>query len=385
MTTPRRRMFSGMLIALVTGGVAILTCSGPAGAAGTTATVKTGSTPLKIRNSSNTRANVVGSLRREARITINCYVFGETVHGVVRTSNQWDQLASGGYVAHAYVSSGSIPACSQTNAQLKAVPTNTTRSSTATGTSSGSGQYNAMIRTTDGSLRVRSSASTTGPVLGQLPDRTGVTLVCSTSGTVVAGTVRTSGQWDQLSTGGYVSHAYVDTSATLPTCKTPSLGSSSTPSSSNAQFIATAVQSARSTRAQYRIPVSVTVAQAIIESGWGRSGLSVSANNYFGIKCSAGKFGSIASGCTPATTTECAGNVCGLSVESFRRYSSMENSFRDHGLFLAGNSRYRNAFKYPDKPDQFIAEVWKAGYATSPTYVQTIVNTMQKYNLYQYD
>ena len=61
------------------------------------------------------------------------------------------------------------------------------------------------------------------------------------------------------------------------------------------------------------------------------------------------------------------------------------DSFRDHGRFLTTNSRYRPAFAYTTDANRFIYEVWKAGYATSPTYATNVIALMTRYNLYQYD
>ena len=70
---------------------------------------------------------------------------------------------------------------------------------------------------------------------------------------------------------------------------------------------------------------------------------------------------------------------------NFRTYASATDSFRDHGYFLTVNSRYAPAFAYTNDADQFLYQIWKAGYATSPTYVPNVTGLMKQYNLYQYD
>ena len=68
----------------------------------------------------------------------------------------------------------------------------------------------------------------------------------------------------------------------------------------------------------YRIPASITMAQAIIESGFGNSYLAREAQNHFGIKCHAGWTG-------PSITYD--DDVAG---ECFRKYNDVAESFRDH-------------------------------------------------------
>jgi flagellar protein FlgJ len=184
-----------------------------------------------------------------------------------------------------------------------------------------------------------------------------------------------------------VSHAYVQTSAALPSCDSGAPvtgGAGPVGSMTNAQFIAAAVAPAQQGYREFGVPASVTIAQSILESGWGRSGLTASDRNYFGIKCFGGNPGTIANGCHNWATYECTPN-CYSTYASFRTYASITDSFRDHGSFLTTNSRYRPAFTYSNDADQFLYQIWKAGYATSATYVANVQNLMRQYNLYQYD
>jgi len=77
--------------------------------------------------------------------------------------------------------------------------------------------------------------------------------------------------------------------------------------------------------------------------------------------------------------------ACKPTTATFRTYASAVDSFRDHGYFLWANSRYVPAFAYTGNADQFLFQIWKAGYATSPTYVTNVTALMKQYNLYQYD
>lgn len=152
------------------------------------------------------------------------------------------------------------------------------------------------------------------------------------------------------------------------------------PMSTQSDFVGRAGPAAQRGELDYGVPASVTVAQAIIESAWGQAAPN---NNHFGIKCGSGGPGPIANGCADLPTVECCPNH--TVIASFRTYATMEDSFRDHGLFLRTNSRYNPAFAYTNNPDQFIREVAKAGYATDPDYANKIISLMSQYNLYQYN
>lgn len=151
-------------------------------------------------------------------------------------------------------------------------------------------------------------------------------------------------------------------------------------------FISKIVSAAQDDQALSQVPASVTMGQAILESGWGRSKLSATYNNYFGIKCTS-TASPYQSGCVTMTTTEYYGTPATPKTEkaSFRAYSNALNSFKDHSRLLTTASRYAKAFAYTTNADQFIREVAKAGYATDPTYASTVISIMKTYNLYQYD
>lgn len=100
-----------------------------------------------------------------------------------------------------------------------------------------------------------------------------------------------------------------------------------------AGFIAACVPGAQASQRRYGVPASATIAQAILESAWGRSDLATKANNYFSIKC-----GVTPSphqiGCVDKATWEHVDGADITVTASFRRYASMADSFLDHGLFL---------------------------------------------------
>lgn len=129
------------------------------------------------------------------------------------------------------------------------------------------------------------------------------------------------------------------------------------------------------------ILASVTIAQAILESGWGESRLAKDANNYFGIKASAGWQGGVTN-----MATEEYDKTKGYYtiVDGFRKYSELSDSIKDHSEFLLVNSRYKGV-QYVTDPQKAITLIWNAGYATAPNYVDLIMKLIKDYNLTRFD
>lgn len=122
------------------------------------------------------------------------------------------------------------------------------------------------------------------------------------------------------------------------------------------------------------IPASITLAQGILESGVGRSQLSISSNNHFGIKCHNSWIGNY------VTYTDDAPDEC------FRSYDSVEDSYKDHSMFLVGRKRYANLFKLSITDYKGWARgLKKAGYATDPKYANNLIRIIEKYNLNRFD
>jgi Mannosyl-glycoprotein endo-beta-N-acetylglucosaminidase len=243
-----------------------------------------------------------------------------------------------------------------------------------------------------GSLAARAAATSASAQYGRFKNKAKISIACKVNGQYVKGNVRKTAQWDRLTNGWYVSHAYVQTSRSIPACPppppppAPTVVSGPLTTVTNAAFLAAAAGPAQASQREFKVPASVTLAQAILESAWGRSKLSANDKNYFGMKCF-GNPGTIAVGCHNYVTTECnpVTLACGQIVDSFRVYNSPTDSFRDHGRQLATLTRYAAAFNYQKSPNQFAAEVHKGGYATDPAYTTKLVNIMTTYNLYQYD
>ena len=162
----------------------------------------------------------------------------------------------------------------------------------------------------------------------------------------------------------------------------PAADATTVDTSSQEAFIESVAPMAQQGQAEYGVPASVTIAQAILESDWGRSGLTTKGNAYFGIKCSDSNF---ATGCTTMNTREVFDGQPTYIDDGFRTYDDADASFRDHGDFLRNNSRYAKAFDFPEDPDQFIREVHAGGYATDPEYANLVIDLMRRYDLYRFD
>ncbi len=132
---------------------------------------------------------------------------------------------------------------------------------------------------------------------------------------------------------------------------------------------------------EYGVFPSLTIAQAIIESGWGGSGLTQQANNLFGIKAYNWSGPSVT-----MMTTEYYGGVAVQVPAAFRAYSSWEESILDHSKFLYENSRYaeHGVFSSSDGMAQVFA-VASAGYATDPNYAMILIGIIDDYGLTKYD
>jgi hypothetical protein len=129
------------------------------------------------------------------------------------------------------------------------------------------------------------------------------------------------------------------------------------------------------------ILASLTIAQAILESGWGTSELAVQANALFGIKADSRWDGRAYS----TTTKECYDGVSFTEEESlFRAYDSWEDSIADHSAFLVGSSRYAAVIGEKDYKTACTA-IHAAGYATDPTYAEKLISIIESYNLAAYD
>ena len=154
------------------------------------------------------------------------------------------------------------------------------------------------------------------------------------------------------------------------------------PNEEQRAFILNLVPIAQDNYNDYGIFPSVTIAQAIHESAWGKSDLSVKANNLFGVKADSSWKGQ-----TIDMLTQEHINGSNITVMAkWRKYDSFEDSVKDHGKFLKENPRYEQSgvFKAKDYKEQAYA-IRMAGYATDPQYASLICNIIESYSLNIYD
>lgn len=145
------------------------------------------------------------------------------------------------------------------------------------------------------------------------------------------------------------------------------------------EFINKVLEGATKSYKEYGILPSITIAQAILESGWGQSGLTQKANNLFGIKA----FGW--SGATiDMLTKEYDSNGGEFYVTAtFRAYSSWGDSIDDHSKVLL-QPNFSGVKAAKDYREAAYA-LRDGGYATDPAYPDLIISVIDMYSLYQYD
>lgn len=136
---------------------------------------------------------------------------------------------------------------------------------------------------------------------------------------------------------------------------------------------------------KYNILPSITIAQAILESGWGESSLASDYNNYFGIKADSRWNGDK----IEINTKE---NYDDEVVAAFRSYNSLDDSIRDQGKFLSENERYEKNGLFIGKSYKEQAQALEnAGYSTAKDeegnliYADKLIRVIKENNLMLYD
>ncbi len=144
------------------------------------------------------------------------------------------------------------------------------------------------------------------------------------------------------------------------------------------EFVETMLPMAEKAAARLGVDPHYLVAQAALETGWGKSVIKESdgssSYNLFGIKSHGGWQGDSAN----VMTTEYRNGVQGKERASFRSYDSWEQSFEDYVSFLETNGRYQQALSSTANPDSFFRELQQAGYATDPQYANKVSQIARK-------
>ena len=125
---------------------------------------------------------------------------------------------------------------------------------------------------------------------------------------------------------------------------------------------------------------SPIIAQAILESGWGKSGLASKYHNYFGLKCGSSWKGKSVN---MATKEEYKVGTLTNIRDNFRVYDSMEAGVKGYFDFI-NTSRYAN-LKGVKSPEEYVRRIKADGYATSSKYVDNIMRVIRDNKLTRFD
>ena len=133
---------------------------------------------------------------------------------------------------------------------------------------------------------------------------------------------------------------------------------------------------AQATAAQLGLAPQGLLAQAALESGWGKhvihDGAGTNSHNLFGIKA-----GKDWEGATVAiASVEVSDGVVGRQVSNFKRYESYSQAFDDYARLLQGNERYQRVLQAGDNTADFAKRLGESGYATDPEYGKKIDRVM---------
>ena len=149
----------------------------------------------------------------------------------------------------------------------------------------------------------------------------------------------------------------------------------------NSMFIEKIATYVKKYAGDYGIMVhSPIIAQAILESGWGRSTLASEYNNYFGLKCGGAWNGKSVN---MATQEEYEVGVMTDIRDNFRVFDSMEDGVKGYFDFI-NYSRYSNLKGVTD-PEEYCRLIKEDGYATSSTYVDSLLRVIYDNNLTRFD
>ncbi|MFZ4478410.1 MAG: flagellar assembly peptidoglycan hydrolase FlgJ [Rhodoferax sp.] len=143
------------------------------------------------------------------------------------------------------------------------------------------------------------------------------------------------------------------------------------------QFVSRMLPAAQRASQESGVPAQLIMAQAALESGWGRNEIRADdgrpSYNLFGIKADRSWKGPV----VEATTTEYVNGIAQKTRASFRAYGSYEEAFFDHGKFLTTNPRYANVLSARDPADAALG-LQQAGYASDPKYGGKLIRIMKQ-------
>jgi len=353
------------VLALAAAGV--LVGAAPAAAVVPGAVVATSGEDLNVRSGPATDQEIVETLANGTDLAVRCKVRGEHIEGHVRETATWLLVGGDRWISHAYVAwaegEPDLPWCS----------------------AAGQRATHATVLTGGAALNVRADADSGSEHRGTYGEGAVVQVECQVWGRSVDGEVAETHLWYRVGERRHVSAAYVEWSAGEPWLPWCGQDPPSVPEASERDFIERHAPAAQASRRATGVPASVTLAQAVLETGWGRSVLTREDHNVFGMKCF-GSPGEHAIGCRDYATFECSPTGGCFDMDAtFRAYAEVADSYRDHGALLSQWPRYATAMEHKDDPDRFAREIHKAGYATDPQYADKLIAIMEKHDLYRYD
>ena len=149
------------------------------------------------------------------------------------------------------------------------------------------------------------------------------------------------------------------------------------------QFIKQIAPAAQAEQKKYRIPASIVIAQAGLESDWGRAKLAYKYNNLFGMKASGHQAK------VRLETKETLNRHTKTVKQDFAVYDSWADSIQAHAkLILNGTVDNHDRFKGVTTAKDYQTAAWelqKNGYATDPAYANKLIYAIQKFKLDRYD
>ena len=124
---------------------------------------------------------------------------------------------------------------------------------------------------------------------------------------------------------------------------------------------------------------SVKMAQAALETGWGKSTIG-SANNLFGIKATGNHTPYWTGDMVNMSTLENYGNGNVQIQDNFRAYKTLKDSIKDHSHLLMTLPRYAPV-RAAKTPEEQAHALKAAGYATDLNYAEKLIWIIDQYDL----
>ena len=175
-----------------------------------------------------------------------------------------------------------------------------------------------------------------------------------------------------LPEGILVSPNSAPASAPITAPSTTPASSTPLPANQTQSFVNTVWPHAQAVSQSTGIPAQFMVAQAALETGWGKNEIKRSDGspsfNVMGIKAGGSWSGPVAE----TVTTEYVNGVAQKTTEKFRAYSSYEEGFKDYARLLMNNPRYAAVLEKQDAAG-FARGLQQAGYATDPMYADKLM------------